>query len=202
MKNSKILVILRWIFLPLSYWQVDLLVKKDPSGNNFVDSNLIKQKTNLTEEQVKSVQKAMTTFNQLPNELKDGSNQAVQQISNTATIKQLQKDENTQVEKLLSFVSEFGNVKASAWWCSPGTDYSVYYWWGQADYLNPCGVSLAKAGYGLIALGSSRFGTLVSIWAGTLAVLVDSNNWCGNGVIIYRAYMFVSYYGFWASPRC
>jgi hypothetical protein len=45
----------------------------------------------------------MTNYNQLPTELKDGSNQSVQQITNTTTSKELEKNENTPVEQVLDF---------------------------------------------------------------------------------------------------
>ena len=96
---------------------IDQLVKKDITGNNFVDANLIKSKANLNDQQVNEVVKAMNNYNQLPTELKDGTINSVQATTATTTLKNVEKDEATPLEKVISFVSEFGNVKASAW-CS------------------------------------------------------------------------------------
>ncbi len=121
--------------------QIDTLVKKDLNGNSFVDSNELKQKTNLSLEQVNQVQKAIINFNQSPSDIRDGSNQSTQQVLTTITNKQLEKDENTPVEKLLSFVSEFGNIKTSAqWnptdgWDAGASSFSVGYWY-YGNYMN------------------------------------------------------------------
>ena len=96
---------------------IDQVVKKDIAGNNFVDANLIKSKANLSDQQVNEVVKAMNSYNQLPTELKDGTINSVQATTATTTLKNVEKDEATPLEKVISFVSEFGNVKASAW-CS------------------------------------------------------------------------------------
>jgi hypothetical protein len=117
----------------------------------------------------------MTNRNNFPTELKDGSNSATQQISNTETTKQLEKDENTPVEKILALVGDFGNVKASAQWCQEGTETRVY-WWGHSARHNGCTIARFKVDYG-------RFFEWLSAFA---------NGACG----------WSSYFGVWWSVTC
>ena len=109
---------------------VDQLVKKDIAGNNFVDANLIKSKANLNDQQVNEVVKAMNSYNQLPTELKDGTINSVQATTATTALKNVEKDEATPLEKVISFVSEFGNVKASAGSGYANGFYINFVWFG------------------------------------------------------------------------
>jgi hypothetical protein len=86
----------------------------------------------------------MTNYNNLPKEIKDGSNSAVQSISNTETLKEAVKNEATPVEKLGAFVSGLGSVKAEAQSCSISTRViyrGAFKWTGTAWmglWINDC----------------------------------------------------------------
>jgi hypothetical protein len=116
--------------------EVDKLVKKDLSGNNFVDSNEIKTKVKLTDEQTKQVQVAMKSYNDMPTELKDGTSQATSKILETNTQKLLTKDQASTAEKVLSYIADFGGVKASAWTYYGQAGMQMYVeWWGWGTYI-------------------------------------------------------------------
>ena len=94
--------------------QIDDVVKKDISGNNFVDVPTIKIKANLTDSQAQEVVKAMNNYNQLPEEIKDGTSQSTQATITTNTAKEIEKNDASTVEKVADFVGNFGGIKASA----------------------------------------------------------------------------------------
>ncbi len=104
------------------------MVKKNLSGNNFVDSNQLQRDLKLTSEQANQVQKAINNFNNLPTELKDGSSKTIKQIFKTTIFKQLEKDENTLLENTIVFVEKLGVVNINADSCYSST--IDYYWWG------------------------------------------------------------------------
>ena len=133
---------------------IDQLVKKDIAGNNFVDANLIKSKANLNDQQVNEVVKAMNNYNQLPTELKDGTINSVQATTATTTLKNVEKDEATPLEKVISFVSEFGNVKGQAY-CDYNAWADSYYWWGIRFRGAACYAQNLRNSMLILALGSS-----------------------------------------------
>jgi hypothetical protein len=80
----------------------------------------------------------MTNYNNLPVEVKDGSNGAVQATTNTETIKEAVKNEATPVEKLGAFVSGLGSVKAEAQSCNKQAWIVGYDWNGVLSRGNTC----------------------------------------------------------------
>ena len=183
---------------------IDQLVKKDISGNNFVDANLIKSKANLNDQQVDEVVKAMNNYNQLPTELKDGTINSVQATTATTTLKNVEKDEATPLEKVISFVSEFGNVKASAigygcYWINPWIN-----WGGMGFEMSSCIKSLiingsAGALWGLILTAVQGYciyaGPYYPLCIGLSSAIAGMiiwgirdqivNRWCPNNIYAY-----------------
>jgi hypothetical protein len=188
--------------------EVDKLVKKDISGNNFVDSNEIKSKVKLTDEQAKQVQVAMKSYNDMPTELKDGTSQAVSQVTESKTQKLLTKDQDSTAEKALSYITDFGGVKASAWTYYGYFGMQMYVeWWGWGTYLP--GNTIAEIEYTLgnfgwggmvnLVLGvlPTRCGPYVPYCYAALTVVYFQYGWitsfnrynCGSrGITIWRAY--------------
>jgi hypothetical protein len=170
---------------------IDSLITKDPSGNNFVDSTKLKKDLKLSDVEVKEVQKAMTNYNNLPKEIKDGSNSAVQSVTSTETIKEAVKNEATSVEKLGAFVSGLGSVKTEAQSCVVSTRViyrGAFKWTGTAWmglWINDCATK--KIVYGLEAT------TVAYTFAGTLCALIAS---CTFGAVIGIVTSVVYAYGF------
>ena len=82
--------------------------------NNFIDTAQVKKATSLSDTQITEVTKAMNNYNKLPEEIKDGSNTSTQSTVNTTTAKEVEKNEASTLEKVASWVGEFGSVRASA----------------------------------------------------------------------------------------
>jgi hypothetical protein len=159
--------------------EVDKLVKKDISGNNFIDHNEIKSKVKLTDEQTKQVQVAMNSYNSLPVEIKDGTSQATSKILETNTQKVLTKDQASTTYKILSYVKDFGGVKADAYWCnSYATQFEARSnWWGVEIINTTCGWWASGAYTAGIAF-------ITSITAATLCAAI-SFGWCSWPAIIW-----------------
>ncbi len=158
---------------------IDLLSKTDISGNKFVNIEEIKTKANLNNIQAQEVVKALNNFNKLPEELKDGSNTSTQSTVNTATAKEVEKNEASTLEKVASWVGEFGtsvNAKAA---CDQTLSGSKWYW-GVSVSANGCGWQALKIfSYGIIsqkllwawACSTISFGLCTAI-LGVLSILI------------------------------
>ena len=136
--------------------KLDSFVKKDPSGNEFVNPNDLKTQLGFSDKEVKEVQKTLEKSNKTPIENRDGTLQSTMALSQTDSIKTSVKNEDTPIEKLSYLFKDFGSIKVEAG-CS--YSYSVWNVWGNRWTLrggfnariNDCMVQQASSNYNYIA---------------------------------------------------
>jgi hypothetical protein len=155
----------------------------------------------------------------MPASAKDGSSQSIQAVGQTSTIKSAEKDQDSSVDKLLGFVSNFGLVKVSALnsnsWGTGGVTW--YYWW---IYLNgnlvqdfkllfAAGATIAT----IIPIVALFFGPVSPFIAGGYALLAAYLMWynawldwasstCnGNGAYL-SGQLYIAQPALWVSRTC
>jgi hypothetical protein len=177
---------------------IDSQIRTDMSGNKFISNDKIKLAVNtLSDEQVKNVQKAIASFNNMPASAKDGSSQSIQAVAQTSTIKSAEKDQDSSVDKLIGAVIGFGGVKADAWCNSQYWVFSkAWYSWAKSGYasvwMNDCliqginiGLSITGLVTGILALFCGPicgpiFGVITAVIAAYAGVYNAMNQVCGN----------------------
>ena len=142
---------------------VDSLKRFDIGGNIYINQSEVKSKLGLTDAQVNDISKAMTNYNQMPQEIKDNSSNATQAVVQTTQLKTEeynQKDLGEKIGQLIigSVKTEAasqnpGDWRASAWFNNYG-NYADSYLWINQDLTNAIsnGLSnLAKVWLGVVA---------------------------------------------------
>jgi hypothetical protein len=177
---------------------IDSQVKTDLNGNKYISNDKIKATVaNLNNNEVQSVQKAISIFNQMPTSIKDQTNNSIQLVIQTEESKANFKNESSPIEKLLSVI-HFDTIKASAAGCSRYASTS-WQWWGTQTYANSCLVNDIKNGYASAGTVIQLLSASPCSWAcgiiGTAMVLYSSwmdwsNNYCnGGGVYFDQSYL-------------
>ena len=147
--------------------EIEKLKKVDIGGNIYINKEEVKLKLGLTDIQVTEISKAMNSYNQLPQELKDNSVGAIQAITQTTQLKieeYNQKDLGEKVSQLF-----LGSVKAEAGngICTEQGYVSAVYWWGYTAKENKCRVAR-------IARDLSNFLTVFAVFTATACGIAAS----------------------------
>ncbi len=147
-----------------------------------INTTQIKKATGLSDTQITEVTKAMNNYNKLQEEIKDGTLESTKNTTTTNTAKEVEKNESSTLEKVASWVGEFGSVRASAGWCSFSSSASIG-WSGVYIGLNKCaqnwaiGVSAVTFGIwfiGLVACAGSTAGLCGWLFGGFTTFAIRS----------------------------
>jgi hypothetical protein len=193
--------------------EVDKQLSRDLNGGLFVDNNKIKP-LGLTDNQISSIKAALTNYNQIPLEEKDGSNQAITSVVQSTTMqKELQK-QDTILDKADMIIN--GSVDGKAWtyWGSNGFNIQ-FEWWGYGVKVPSWAIAemewhlgnwgLSNAINLLIGFGIAMCGPYIP-YCTAAAVILYLGYWgftwynrsvCGsNGVRIWKSYASSYFYSF------
>jgi hypothetical protein len=113
--------------------QIDKILDKDLNGNLFLNSSKIKS-LGLSKEQISSITTALKSYNKIPLEVKDGSNQAIESIVNSPIMQKEIDKQDTILDKANMIIN--GSVEGRAW-CQEYT-FTSYHWWGFSSSINKC----------------------------------------------------------------
>jgi hypothetical protein len=91
----------------------------------------------LDSNEIGQVQKAFNNFNKSPLEVKDGTENTIQQVTTSKTFKTVLDNETTPIEKIAGLLGEFGSVKVSAaYWDPWEAGIHNVHWWGVTAWAN------------------------------------------------------------------
>jgi hypothetical protein len=186
--------------------QIDKILDKDLNGNLFLNSSKIKS-LGLSKEQISSITTALKSYNKIPLEVKDGSNQAIESIVNSPIMQKEIDKQDTILDKANMIIN--GSVEGRAWTFEGQNGFNIQFeWWGYGVkvpgwlisemewHMGNWGLSSAinvLVAYGIYTCGPYTHlctGAAVVLYVGYWGFTWYNRSVCNNkGVRIWKSYV-------------